>query len=75
MVARRSEQLCTAVCPLEVQLNVVLPGNRDAAVHLDGLGGDGAERLAGDTRANAALVGVGSATASFTTALADCTST
>src|SRR6478672_7752603 len=41
-----SEQLGTAVCALEVQLDVVLPGDRDAAVHLDGLGGHLRKRLA-----------------------------
>ena len=35
------------MCTLEVQLDVVLPGDRDAAVHLDRLGGHLGERLAG----------------------------
>ena len=66
MLTRRSEQLRAAVRAFEVQLDVVLPGDRNASVHLDGLAAN---------RANAAEVADGSAIASLTTARADCTAT
>ena len=59
MVARRPEQLCAAVGALEVQLDVVLPCDRDAAVHLDGFGGHVANASLAATRASAADVGRG----------------
>src|SRR5687768_14366783 len=41
----RAEQLAERVRPLEDQVSVVLPGDRDSAVELDGLAGDGRQRV------------------------------
>jgi len=41
----RPEQLTERVRPLEDQVGVVLPGDRDAPVNLDRLGGHVAQRL------------------------------
>lgn len=43
VAARLTEQLGAAVSPFEVQLGVVLQGDRDAAVQLNSLGRDVAE--------------------------------
>ena len=46
-LSRRIEQLRAAVCALEIQVHVVFPGDRDAAVQLDALGRHDTERLGG----------------------------